>query len=104
MERYRLFGVKLFGLDWILAMESPDLESCSPQEYARHVGLLEARLRGKRVVLVMSSMPPSSRNRLIQAGLPFVVPGIQMFIPPFALELRRSRPAQAALQNNRWEK
>jgi len=69
-ERYRFLGVTLFDLDWILAMELPDVEICSPREYAGHVGMLESKLRGKRVILVMSAMPSSSRNRLIQDGLP----------------------------------
>jgi len=91
-ERYRFFEVELFDHGWIFAMDSPDWDIGSPQEYAKHVGMLETALGGKRVILVLSAVPSWSRNRLIQAGLPFIVPGSQMFLPPFTVDLRERQP------------
>jgi len=36
------------------------------------------------VVFVYPAMDAYRRNRLVQLGLPFIVPGLQLFIPPFA--------------------
>lgn len=39
---------------------------------------------GRPVVFVFSSLDLYHRNRLVKSGIAFIVPGLQLFIPPFA--------------------
>ena len=39
---------------------------------------------GRPIVFVFPSLGTYQRNRLVQLGVAFVVPGVQLFIPPFA--------------------
>jgi hypothetical protein len=43
---------------------------------------------GQNVVLVMAKLPSYVRNRLVREGVPFIVPGAQMFLPMVMIDLR----------------
>jgi DNA-binding MarR family transcriptional regulator len=49
--------------------------------------LLRAAM-GTDVALVLPRIPTHVRNRLVQRGVPFIVPGRQMFLPFLAIDLR----------------
>jgi hypothetical protein len=92
-DRYSLYSAQLFGHGWIFACDSPDWELGTPQEYAGHVEILQRLLGGERVIIVLDAMPSWTRNRLVRAGVPFIVPGNQMFLPPFTVDLRERSPS-----------
>jgi hypothetical protein len=92
-ERYHLVRTRLFGRPWILALSSPDWEPGSALEYADHVSRLSAATGGGAIVVVLPTVPSWSRNRLVRAGVPFIVPGRQMFLPPYAVDLREHMPS-----------
>ena len=86
-ERYAIYSARLFGQDYLLAIEAGDWESGSPAEYGKHVDALKLKLR-EPVVLVLSSLPSYARNRMVQMGIPFIVPGTQTFLPNSVIDLR----------------
>jgi len=92
-ERYRLMEARLFGRTWLLAVAAPDWELGSAQEYARHINRLQETTGHRHVVVVLPSMPSWSRKRLVRAGVPFIVPASQLFLPAFAIDLRERTPA-----------
>lgn len=92
-ERYQLVETHLFGRPWILALASPDWELGSAQEYAQHISRLASVAGDRQVVMVMPSVPSWSRNRLVREGIPFIVPGSQLYLPSFAVDLRERTPA-----------
>jgi DNA-binding MarR family transcriptional regulator len=59
----------------------------TPAEMAKHVALVQEKL-GAPTVLVLDSLPPTSRARLIEMAVPFIVPGNQMYLPFLAVDLR----------------
>jgi len=86
-QQFDLAATELFGRRLILAVERTPPEELSASEYARTVGLLKQGL-GEDVALVMAKVPSYLRNRLVHKGVPFIVPGAQMFLPMLMVDLR----------------
>jgi DNA-binding MarR family transcriptional regulator len=84
---YDLTEVTLLSRRVILASQREGHGNATPGEYATHVGLLRKAL-GADVALALPMLPGYSRNRLIKHGVPFLVPGHQMFLPFLAVDLR----------------
>jgi len=94
-ERYAIFSTQLFGRRLMLALETKDWESGSPGEYGKHEEALKLRF-GQAVVLVLPFLPSYARNRMIQMGIPFIVPGSQVFMPNTVIDLREHYPCPNA--------
>ena len=73
-ERYSVLSTRLFGQRFLLAVEKEDWETGSPAEYGKHAEALALTLRD-RVVLVLPLVPSFARNRMVQMGVPFIIPG-----------------------------
>jgi DNA-binding MarR family transcriptional regulator len=90
-ERYGIFSTRLFGRQFLLALEAEDWEVGSPGEYGKHQATLKLNL-GENVVLVLPILPSYARNRMVQMGIPFIIPGSQIFIPNTMIDLRERFP------------
>lgn len=67
----------------ILAQADSDKEGPSAADLKSVHHLLADQFKCP-VVFVYPAMDAYRRNRFVQLGLPFIVPGLQLFIPPFA--------------------
>jgi DNA-binding MarR family transcriptional regulator len=74
-----------------LALEAEGWENGSPGEYRKHADTLKQTLN-EPVVLVLQILPSYARNRMVQMGIPFIVPGSQTFIPGSLIDLRERFP------------
>lgn len=90
-QRYHFNRADFFGRRCFLAIEQAPPEAPSPTNYAREVEILKQRLSGD-VVLVLPTLPPYFRNRLVHQCVPFIVPGNQMFLPMLMIDLREHSP------------
>ena len=92
---YRFFATNLFGRRFVLAVQGEDQEAATPVEYATHANLIRKALNID-VAMVLLGLPAYVRNRLVRQGVPFVVPGRQLFLPPMAVDLkeRHTRPVR----------
>jgi len=90
-EQYELYLVRLFGRESLLAFQGKTFEGITPVEYRKHEEILSHAL-GKPVILVLPALPSFARNRMVQMGVPFVVPGNQAFIPASVIDLRERFP------------
>ena len=88
---YRLMDAEIFNRRFILALQNKENETQTPQQYARQVDQLRTAM-GKHVALVLPQVKPFERNRLLRQGVPFIVPGHQMFLPFVAMDLRERFP------------
>src|SRR5258708_23312093 len=86
-EQFEFAEVELFGHRMLLAVERTPPDELSASEYARNAAMLRQGL-GQDVVLVMAKLPSYVRNRLVREGVPFIVPGAQMFLPMVMVDLR----------------
>jgi hypothetical protein len=84
---YRFARATLLGRTFLLAMEPDGVPTATPTEYAKHAEALRTAM-GFPVAMVLQPVPTHVRNRLVHQGVPFVVPGRQMFLPFLALDLR----------------
>ena len=85
--RYRLETVRLFDWELTLAVESGGQEPATPAAYRSHVASIAALATGP-VALVLSGVTSATRARLIEARVPFIVPGNQLFLPMCLVDLR----------------
>jgi hypothetical protein len=86
-ERYQVLSGHLFGRRFLLALEKEDWEAGSPGEYETQAAALRTHL-GETVVLVLPLLPSYARNRMVRLGIPFIVPGSQLFLPMAMIDLR----------------
>lgn len=65
----------------------------TPGERAKHLAAVQTFWLGP-IALVFDRVSAKARQRLVRAGIPFVVPGNQMYLPMLALDLRdRFKPS-----------
>ena len=97
-EHYDFGEIEMFGRRVSLALEKTQPGEFSTSEYARNAAILKDRF-GKDIVLVIPKLPSYVRNRLVREGVPFIVPGAQMFLPMLMVDLReRFSKAKSRLQ------
>lgn len=86
-ERYQIQSLHLFGRRFMLALEKRGWDAGSPGEYQSQTETLRDQL-GEPVVLVLPRLPSHARNRMVRLGIPFIVPGSQLFVPTIMMDLR----------------
>jgi hypothetical protein len=86
-ERFEFLELELFGRSIVLAVEKAPPDELSATEYGRMAMALKRGLE-RDVALVMAKLPSFLRNRLVREGVPFIVPGAQMFLPMLMVDLR----------------
>ncbi len=86
-ERYKFLQAALFGRRLYFALEKTAPGEMSPAQYAREAALLKQRL-SVDVILTIAKLPSYIRNRFVKQGVPFIVPGTQMFLPMLMIDLR----------------
>lgn len=94
-ERYQLARIGLFGRECLLALEMSGWKTGSPAEYAAHTQTMQAQF-SEPVTLVIPQVASYARNRMVQAGTPFIVPGSQLFMPFMMVDLRERFKAPSA--------
>lgn len=93
-DAYDFAEVVLFGTPCVLVIADcpPGVEA----DIRRHLGVVAKHAAGNAlVVYVTAALASYERRRLIAQGVPFIVPGNQMFMPQLAVDLReyfRERP------------
>lgn len=82
---YRLYEGRIAGRRCVFLTTIDNL--ATPSDIAKHVGLVRAAVEAI-VVFAAPSLSAHNRSRLIGQGVPFVVPGNQLYIPDLAMDLR----------------
>lgn len=90
-NRFTFYSAELFGRPWCLAQEDESWDTGSPGEYEKQAEILRPLLKAP-VVFILSVLPSNTRNRMVQKGIPFIVPGTQAFLPGALVDLRERFP------------
>lgn len=90
-ERFKLHQGRVFGREFIFAIDTWGEEDPSAANYANLTEALGYHL-GDAVVLVLPGLAQHIRQGLIRLGRPFIVPGSQTFIPTAIIDLRERQP------------
>ena len=93
VNAYRFFDCELFGRRVVFAQ--PNQKETTPAEFAQQVVRLQKHFEVP-VVLLLLRIESYQRNRLVQMGVPFVVPKRQLFIPQLMIDLRDHFPRLAS--------
>ena len=86
-ERYQFLRAALYGRQLYFAIEKTKPGELSVPKYASEAELLKKRLSAD-VILIFERLPSYLRNRFVKQGVPFIVPGTQMFLPTLMIDLR----------------
>ena len=89
---YELWRGTLFGSPVVLAVERYEGREATPGQLARELAALREAVGSDRVALVLTNLPSRERRRLVQQGVPFIVPGRQLHLPMFLVDLREHFP------------
>ena len=87
-ERYKLFNAKLFGKEWLLAVEADGWGPGSPTEYRQHLHQLSQATGQDHIAVVLPAISAKVRNRMVQMEIPFIVPNTQIYLPLAVINLR----------------
>lgn len=90
-NRFSFYSAELFGRPWCLAREDESWDTGSPGEYEKQADILRPLLPAP-IVFILSGLPSNTRNRMVQKGIPFIVPGTQAFLPGALVDLRERFP------------
>lgn len=87
-KRY-VFLAALIGQQPCLFALDRGTTDATPAEIAKHIAGIENAFDGV-VIYATRHLSADRRARLVGSGVPFVVPGNQLYIPPLALDLREN--------------
>ncbi|ABC28053.1 conserved hypothetical protein [Hahella chejuensis KCTC 2396] len=92
---YYYFHATLFGQPWLLMLaRSPEGET--PAVVRKHWQVVSKLYNGD-VIYMIAAVSSYNRKRLIEHGVPFLVPGNQLFLPALGVDLREYfRPGRKA--------
>ncbi len=88
LDLYDFYEAKLFNQIIILALVNKNSEN-TPAQLDKHMELIR-EATGKEAVFVFErdAMAAYNRNRMIHHGIPFIIPGWQIFMPFMMIELK----------------
>lgn len=89
-ERYSLHRARLFGRDWLFAIETEGWDPGSPSEYRHHWQSICQTAGKEHTALILPFLSATVRNRLIRQGVPFIVPNTQVYLPLCMISLKES--------------
>lgn len=95
-ERFSVFSARVFGRNWLLAIEEDGWDAGTPTEYRQHWQQLKQATGEEHVAIVLPSIPATIRNRMIGLGVPFLIPETQIFLPESVTLLTESFPTLAS--------
>ncbi len=82
---YRLYETYILGHHCIIVAKLGD--TSTPADIAKHIDIVR-NVTDATVVFATMSITAHNRSRLIGQGVPFIVPGNQLYIPDLAIDLR----------------
>lgn len=97
-ERYKVFATKLFGGEWLLALEADGWEPGSPTEYRQHLQQLSQVTGKDHIAVVLPAISAKVRNRMVKMEIPFIVPHTQIYLPLAVINLKESFGTRQAVE------
>lgn len=85
-EQYAFFELNLLGTPCLLMLDSSD-EQSSPTTVRKHLIQVQKKWHGE-VVYVCSRLTSYHRRGLIEQRVSFVIPGNQLYLPAWGMDLR----------------
>lgn len=84
---YKLYESQIAGRRCVFLATEQNI--ATPSEVAKHVSLVRSNSDDDAIVVFATpAMSAHNRARLLRHGIPFVVPGNQLYIPELAMDLR----------------
>jgi len=80
-ERFSVFAARVFGRNWLLAIEEDGWDAGAPTEYRQHWQQLKQATGENHVAIVLPCLSSTVRNRMIALGVPFLIPDTQIYLP-----------------------
>ena len=91
VHAYRPWRTRLFDREFLFA-EARSAGDSTRDRLAADLDALRRAAPDRHVALVLPHLTRAQRTRLVAAGIPFIVPGRQMYIPTVLIDLREQFP------------
>lgn len=85
-QSFRYVTTTIHGTPVLLLLQA-DAEGPTPTALQKQLRILESKWSGP-AIYVCETMSAYQRRRLIDAWIPFIVPGQQLFLPPLGIDLQ----------------
>ena len=85
-DNYTCYQAEVYGLEFLMMVDSSGGKN-TPSMVSKHVEQVKRRWSGE-VVYVIGQVSAYIRKRLIEAGIQFIVPGNQLYLPVLGMDLR----------------
>jgi len=98
-RRYGYYTATFKALQCLFAIDLSEA-GATPAELGKHIASIARQFDGP-IVYAAEHLNATRRSRLVAAGIPFAVPGNQLYLPHLAVDLRehfRTRPRRNAEQ------
>lgn len=98
-RRYGYYTGTFKALQCLFAIDL-SADEATPAELGKHIASIAREFKGP-IVYAAAHLNATRRSRLVAAGIPFAVPGNQLYLPQLAVDLRehfRIRPPRNAEQ------
>jgi hypothetical protein len=92
---YRFWQARLFGREFVLAEATADVGG-GAKRLAADLERLKDFAGEAHLAVVLPRLSSVQRRRLIAAGVPFLIPGQQMYLPTVLVDLREHFPRAVA--------
>lgn len=86
IDAYNFFEISLFDQPCLLMIAQESI-NITPGMIRKHWEQVQKHWDGP-IIYVQSILPSFNRKRLIEQHIPFIIPGNQMYLPHFAIDLR----------------
>lgn len=102
LERYALYEAELFEKRFTL-MVSYDSEEIQLRSLKKHIALLQERMAvSTEIIFVCPSMSNYGRRKFIEEGIPFIVPGMQLYVPSLGVAFSKHASKRHYKLLNNW--
>ena len=85
-QAYMPYCANIFGKEYLLFVAVGGLHP-TPAETEKQLNILKNAL-DENVAFVFEGLPTYDRKRFSERGIPFIVPGLQTFLPPALIDLK----------------
>ena len=92
-DSYQIYRTMLFDKS-LLLLEPKEQEGLKISLISANVDVVRKRM-GYPVVILLNYCNALQRSRLIEKGINFIIPGLQLFLPELLMDLREVYPAQS---------
>ena len=95
---YDLFDMKIGSVSYVAVFLRQE-DEFKPAQFLKHLAQIP-NIQSNSVCVIAESLPSYVRKRMIEKGISFVIPNVQMYLPGMGMELRSRSAGKKSRKTN----